>query len=69
MVFAWLLYLTDMSTEYNTRLCGAQIKKDLTSLQQPLCSVPKEAIVERFKCILKYLGSLKLSCTLICSFA
>ena len=54
MAFAWLLYLTDMSTEYNTRLCGSQIKKDLTSLQQPLCSVPKEAIVERFKCILKY---------------
>ena len=51
MVFAWLLYLTDMSTEYNTRLCGAQIKKDLTSLQKPLSSVPKVTIVERFNCI------------------
>ena len=51
MAFAWLPYLTDMSTEYNTRLCGAQIKKDLTSLQQPLFSVPKVAIVERFNCI------------------
>ena len=46
-----------MLTEYqlivstNTRLCGAQIKKDLTSLQQPLSSVPKVAIVERFNFI------------------
>ena len=51
MAFAWLPYLTDMFTEYNTWLCGAQIKKDLTSLQQPLFSVPKVAIVERFNCI------------------
>ena len=51
VVFVWLLYLTDVSTEYNTRLCGAQIKKDLTSLQQPLCFVPKVTIVERFNCI------------------
>ena len=51
VAFVWLLYLTDMSTEYSTRLCGAQIKKDLTSLQQPLSSVPKVTIVERFNCI------------------
>ena len=34
----------------NTQLCGAQIKKDLSSLQQPLSSVLKVANVERFNC-------------------
>ena len=46
-----------MSTEYrlivstNTQLWVALIKKDLTSLQQRLSSVPKVTIVERFTCI------------------
>ena len=69
-------YLTDMLTEYrlivstNTWLWGAQVMKNLTSLQLPLSSLPKVAIVERFNCIQKFPGNLKLSCILIlCSFA
>ena len=60
-----------MLTEYqlivstNTWLWGAQVMKNLTYLQQPLSSVPKVAIVERFNCIQKFPENLKLSCILI----
>ena len=49
-----------MST--STWLWGVQVMKNLTSLQQPLSFV---AIVERFNCIQKFPGNLKLSCILI----
>ena len=59
-----------MLTEYrlivstNTWLLGAQVMKNLTSLQHPISSVPKVTIVERFNCIQKFPGNLKLSCIL-----